>query len=192
MQCFYSNNNFFQYANEFGKFERNRVAIHNELTLNSKLWISDCLNDSYLLQYGYMKNNAGVFMHNTILNLCLIYFQSNNDSKMVDKLFEDSDYGLEIDLYKKICYIANINNKSLLFIPNKNNIARNYLREQFFYLTKDKLFWDKLEQQLDNFSMYKHSSESQKYYDIVNNTLHSAVEYAVIGGFLDEKPTLKK
>ena len=33
---------------------------------------------------------------------------------MVDKLFEDSDYGLEIDLYKKICYIANINNKSLL------------------------------------------------------------------------------
>lgn len=178
----------FLFKNELLKLSKGVVSskdlydlMYKELSSISSLWIS---NNKYTVNdYG-----TGYFMATVINELYYVLLKSAGNNYVMFKLIESSKYKELIYLYNKICYIINMDKQFLLFTPNTNDIARNDLRNNFLYLTKDRLFWDKLEVQLDLF--YKNLSndeEKQNYFNNINLILESAFQYSLINGQKDNK-----
>lgn len=176
--------NLLNFSEETIIFKNNDINIIEELISFSRLWIVD--NNYYPMEFDFKNYGlTGYFMSSIIQELYSIYLNSSNQEQ-ITCMINDSIYHDEIDLYNKICGIIGINNQVLLFTSNKDNKARNYMREKFFCLTKDKAFWDKLEQQLDLFIKNRGNLEiRQNCYQNINKILENALEYAVIGGVLD-------
>lgn len=152
-----------------------------ELRSISNLWI----NNNKSTNYNYKDNvtESGSFMATVISELYYVFLKSSGNNYIMFKLIESSKYKELIYLYNKICYVIDMDKQFLLFTPNTNNMARNELRNNFLYLTKDKFFWDKLEMQLDLFfKNFNNEEEKLIYFNNINLGLESAFQYKLING----------
>jgi len=155
--------------------------ISCELSSISNLWISNNKYSAYNDKDNVTK--SGSFMATVINELYYVYLKSAGNNYSIFKLVESSKYKEFIYLYNKICYLINMDKQFLLFTPNTNDIARNELRNNFLYLTKDKFFWDKLEIQLDLFfKSFDNDEKKQIYFNNINLILESAFQYSLING----------
>ena len=158
-----------------------------ELSEMSNLWINDRFHYQNNIR---MENNmgSGYFMSTIVRELYSIILNSNKNNQKVNDLIKNSMYKNEIYLFNKICYVFDVNKINLLFTPNRDDLARNYMREYCFYLTKDSTYWDKLERQLDLFFRNRNIQETRELYlNNIRKLLLSAMDYAFINGQKDNK-----
>ena len=176
------------FKDEFIKIAKEAISskdlyniLSSELNSISNLWISTNKYPTFNLKDSNCE--SGSFMATVINELYYVCLKSAGNNYVMFKLVESSKYKELIYLYNKICYVINMDKQFLLFTPNTNDMARNELRNNFLYLTKDKFFWDKLEVELDLFfKNFDNMEEKQNHFNNINLILESAFQYSLING----------